>query len=159
MLNDKTHKSIKECVLCWLATASSNGVPNVSPKEMFVSDGDKHLLIANIASPVSEENIKSNKNVCVSFIDIFKQKGFKVKGAARIINKRDEKYCQKLEKLHQLGGEGFPVKNIFEISIDSISPIIAPSYWLFPEITEQNLIEQSMNTYGVTPPGLNRDRK
>ena len=151
MLGDEIRESIKECVLCWLATVDSDGMPNVSPKEMFVYDGDNHLLIANIASPVSEENIRLNQNVCVSFIDVFKQKGFKVKGGAKIIDERQENYHQKLKKLEQLGGEGFPIKNIIEISVDSVAPIIAPSYWLFSETTEQSKIEQSMSTYGVTP--------
>jgi len=56
--------------LCWLATVSEEGVPNVSPKELFVFEGEKHLLIANIASPQSVKNIQANCQVCVSGINI-----------------------------------------------------------------------------------------
>lgn len=48
MMNHEIQKSIKQCALCWLATVNADGVPNVSPKEMFVSDGDNHLLIADM---------------------------------------------------------------------------------------------------------------
>ena len=44
-------------VLCWLSTASAEGIPNVSPKELFVFDENNMLLIANIASPQSIRNI------------------------------------------------------------------------------------------------------
>lgn len=151
MMNQEVQKAVSECVLCWLATVDSEGVPNVSPKEMFISDGSDQILIANIASPNSVNNIEFNENVCVSFIDIFKQKGFKVKGRATIIRDTEEAYQSKLKLLQQLGGEGFPIKNIINISVAAVEPIIAPSYWMFPETTEQTQIEQSMSTYGVNP--------
>ena len=35
MLHEDVKQSIKESVLCWLATTDENGVPNCSPKEVF----------------------------------------------------------------------------------------------------------------------------
>lgn len=151
MLSPEVKQSIKDSVLCWLATVDTYGVPNVSPKEMFVSNENGEILIANIASPSSTKNIESNSNVCVSFIDIFKQKGFKVKGTATIVDESEESYHSKLAFLKQLGSEGFPIKNIIVVGVDSVEPIIAPSYWLFPETTEQTQIAQSMKTYRVNP--------
>lgn len=150
-MSQELQKAINESVLCWLATVDLEGVPNVSPKEMFVSDGSDQILVANIASPNSIKNIKVNNKVCVSFIDIFKQKGFKVKGTATIIEASDEAYHLKLALLQQLGGEGFPIKSIININVVTVEPIIAPSYWLYPDTTEKTQIEQSMSTYGVNP--------
>lgn len=67
------HEDLGGCVLCWWATADEQGQPNVSPKEVFAVVDDQHLLIANIASPVSVRNIQHNPKVCVSIIDIFVQ--------------------------------------------------------------------------------------
>jgi predicted pyridoxine 5'-phosphate oxidase superfamily flavin-nucleotide-binding protein len=75
-------QSINESVLCWLATAPAAGVPNCSPKEAFTFRGESELVIANIASPESVRNIQANPNVCVSFVNVFKQKGFKLSGTA-----------------------------------------------------------------------------
>ena len=126
------------------------GCPNVSPKEMFIANSKSKLLIANIASPESVSNIKINPAVCVSFVNVFKQKGFKLKGKAKIITKTDSEYSALSERLYTLGGKGFDIKSVIEASIESIFPIIAPSYWLFPETTEQNQIDQAMNIYGVS---------
>lgn len=150
MIDQEVKDSIRDSVLCWLATADAAGEPNVSPKEMFVSNGDGHILVADIASPNSVKNIEANPWVCLSFIDIFKQKGYKVKGIATIINSTEPDYEAKAKKLRQLGGEKFQIKSIIEIKVTSAQPIIAPSYWLFPETTEQSQIEQAMNTYKVT---------
>ncbi|MFI0416312.1 MAG: pyridoxamine 5'-phosphate oxidase family protein [Candidatus Thiodiazotropha sp.] len=64
---------MNESVLCWLATSGEDGFPNCSPKEAFTFYEDDKIVIANIALPQSGKNIKANSNVCVSFINIFKQ--------------------------------------------------------------------------------------
>jgi predicted pyridoxine 5'-phosphate oxidase superfamily flavin-nucleotide-binding protein len=51
---NSSHKAMAErSVLCWLATADESGQPNVSPKEVFAVADDKHIVVANIASPGS----------------------------------------------------------------------------------------------------------
>ena len=151
MLNTEVIKSINESVLCWLATANDKGEPNVSPKEMFISNGSNNILIANIASPTSILNINVNPSVCVSFIDIFKQKGFKVRGIAKVIEKNHNDFYEKEAILHSLGGEEFTIKNIIEISVSDVSPIIAPSYFFFPDTTESSQKIKAFDSYGVIP--------
>lgn len=131
--------------LCWLATADNNGLPNVSPKEIFLLFNDNTVLIANIASPQSEKNIRQNSNVCVSFIDIFEQKGYKLTGTAQIMDKTDIKWKRYFEPLSTLAGPDFPIHNIFEFSIKTNSPILAPSYALFPNTTKEKQIQSALN--------------
>jgi len=92
MLRPEIITSAQKSVLCWLATADAQGQPNVSPKEIFTFYDADHFLIANIASPNSVRNIAANPRVCVSFIDVFVQKGFKVSGVAQNIVKQDADY-------------------------------------------------------------------
>ncbi|MDJ0806676.1 MAG: pyridoxamine 5'-phosphate oxidase family protein, partial [Gammaproteobacteria bacterium] len=143
--------SINDSILCWLATANTQDEPNVSPKEMFVAYRDKNLLIADIASINSTANIKENPCVCVSLIEITKQKGFKRKGAAEVVESSDKHFESLLGELHNLGGEAFPVRNIIKITKEAAEPIIAPSYWLFADMTEQSQANQAMESYGVRP--------
>lgn len=151
MLNAAIKDAMRESVLCWLATVSSTGQPNVSPKEMFVPYGDDGVLIAHIASPKSVANIKENAAVCVSFVEVFKQKGFKLVGVAQLVEQSAPDFDVLLKELHMLGGESFPVQSIIKIKVEEAHPIIAPSYRLFPETTEQTQITQAMNRYGVCP--------
>ncbi len=76
LLTRAVREDLDHAVLCWLATVDEDIVPNVSPKEIFCAHGDDALLIANIASPGSMRNIARNPRVCVSFIDVFRQRGF-----------------------------------------------------------------------------------
>ena len=151
MLNSETKCYIDKSILCWLATSDSENEPNVSPKEMFTYFGDNTLLIAHLASPNSINNIKDNPKVCVSFVDIFIQKGFKIKGLARLIDKQDKEFSEKVKPLTDLFTDNFPIKSVIEIDIKKVERIQAPSYFLYPDTTEQSQIESAMTTYKVKP--------
>jgi len=148
MLTEEIKKSIEESVLCWLATADEAGFPNCSPKEVFTYKGDDELLIANIASPESAKNVAINPNVCVSFVHVFKQKGFKVKGKAVYMTSSDSIYPILFELIQPLAGT-FPVKGIIRVKISSVNPIVAPSYYLVSGTTESSQINSAKRTYGV----------
>ena len=136
-------------MLCWLATASTENVPNVSPKECFNYYGDNQIIIANIASPQSVRNVKENENVCLSFIEVFVQKGFQIKGSAQIIEKGFAEFDEMYQTLNKMTNDKFPFSSITAITVQQVKPIIAPSYKLFPDITEASQIETSKKTYKV----------
>ena len=149
MIDKGIKNHIKRSVLCWLATSSSENVPNVSPKEAFTSYRDESLIIANIASPQSVKNIKENEQVCLSFIDVFTQKGYQVKGVAKIITKENPEYITMKEELEKLTKGKFPFSSITNIFINKSKQIIAPSYILFPETTEKDQITEAEKSYKV----------
>ena len=140
---------INKSVLCWLATASTENIPNVSPKEIFNYYGSNKIIIANIASPQTVQNIKQNSSVCVSFIDILIQKGFQVKGKARIIEKANSDFEQMEKVLNEMTGGDFPYSTITEITIEQAKSIIAPRYILYPDTTEKEQIESAKKAYGI----------
>lgn len=153
MLNAKIKASINESVLCWLASVSEDGEPNVSPKEVFTYYGDETLIIANIASPQSVKNVSICHKVCVSFINIFSQKGYKLKGEAVVLSPNDLAYKDMHSVLFAIAGENFPIQNIISVQVKNVSPIVAPSYRFFPETTQKQQIESACKTYGVSMTG------
>ena len=152
MLSSELQDSAARSVLCWLATVDKDGQPNVSPKEVFAIIDTEHLVVANIASPTSLRNIKVNPRVCVSFIDVFVQKGFKVIGEARNVVRQDSDFSRWSAPLEAKAGARFPIHSVLVVRAKAIEPIIAPSYRLYPgQTTEQSQIESAMRTYGVQP--------
>lgn len=149
MITKEVQRLIDASVLCWLATASQDGMPNVSPKEAFMHDGSGRILVANIASPNTVKNITANPRVCVSFIDPFVQKGFKIKGVATVLEKEDAGYAERHEKLESLIGTKYRIRSIIEIDPAHVEPIIAPSYAMFPNTTENTKIAESLAAYKV----------
>lgn len=149
MLTKEIKKYIDQSVLCWLATASADNFPNVSPKEAFTYFAEDAIIIANIASPQTLRNIQQNPQVCISFIDILVQKGFQVKGSATIVKKGEASYEAMEQVLKKLIGDKFPFSSITKIKVEKVKPIIAPSYFMYPETTEAQQIASAKRTYGL----------
>lgn len=135
-------------VLCWLATVSGENEPNVSPKEIFTYYGTDKIIVANIVSPQTVQNITKNENVCLSFIDILVQKGFKVRGKAKIIKKSCPDFSEMQSILTAITAGQFPFTSITVITVDEVKPILAPRYVFYPETTEVEQIENAKKAYG-----------
>lgn len=151
-LNETVRNYIDQSVLCWLATSSTSGIPNVSPKELFTYTDEGQILIANIASPTTLKNLRENSEVCLSFVEIFVQKGFKLQGKARLVKKTDTGFEERVAKLRAMAGEAFPVNSFLEMEVEKVDEIIAPRYRFYPETKEEDQIESAYSAYGVTPP-------
>ncbi len=151
MLTRKIRQKIDTSVLCWLATAAKDGTPNVSPKELFTHYDGRFLLIANIASPQSIKNVQENPVVCVSFIDVFIQKGYQLKGTASVISKKEKDFASLAKPLKKMAGDLFPFTQIIKLEINAVKPIIAPRYLLYQDTTEEDQAERAMQSYGVRP--------
>jgi predicted pyridoxine 5'-phosphate oxidase superfamily flavin-nucleotide-binding protein len=152
MLTPEVLNAANRSVLCWLATVDEGGQPNVSPKEVFVAFDTEHLLIANIASPASVRNIRSNTLVCASFIDVFAQKGFKVMGTARNVIRPEADFARWAAPLEAKAGPRFPVHSVIVVTARAVESILAPSYRLYPtETTEASQVASAMRAYGVQP--------
>lgn len=142
-------ESIDRSVLCWLATVSTENIPNVSPKEIFNYYGTDKIIVANIASPQTVRNIKHNPNICISFIDILVQKGFQITGRAKIIEKVDSEFSEMEKILIKMTGGNFPFSTITEIKVELVKQIIAPKYIIYPETTEAEQIESAKRAYRI----------
>ncbi len=137
-------------VLCWLATADPQGKPNLSPKEVWAIVDDRHIVVANIASPTSARNIRLNPQVCLSFIDVLVQKGFKVVGKATELDPTNPHNELWLAPLRGMVGERFTIRSILLISALDVHPIVAPSYLFHAsQTTEASQIESARKTYGL----------
>lgn len=148
VLTDAVRQAARRSVLCWLATVDAKGQPNVSPKEVWAVADDRHVVVANIASPVTVRNIGKQPQVCLSFVDVLVQKGFKLTGTARELLPTDHEYAAWATPLLAMAGERIPVRSVLLIAVDAAHPIVAPSYWLFPETTtEVSQIENARRSY------------
>jgi len=150
-LDATVRTDIDNAVLCWLATVGRDGLPNVTPKEIFSSHGDDRIVVADIASANSVANIRATPGVCVSFIDVFRQRGFKIKGMATIVPPDSDDFADLGATLLRMAGDAFPIRHVIAVRVDRVERILAPSYHLFPERTEAERMEDAYAAYGVRP--------
>ena len=143
---------VARSVLCWLATVDETGAPNLSPKEVFgLFDG--RIVIANIASPRSSRNLKSNPHACVSLLDIFEQKGVRVTGLGAVCLADDVEMAGARALLNTLTDGRFPFSEIFVIEVGDVQSYSAPSWHLYPEVDPAERRAGVLRSYGVQDVG------
>jgi predicted pyridoxine 5'-phosphate oxidase superfamily flavin-nucleotide-binding protein len=152
LLTEPIPEAADRSVLCWLATVDAEGQPNVSPKEVWAIADDHHVVVAHIASPISARNIAQQPQVCLSFVDVFVQKGFKLLGTAREVRAADPEFATWAKPLLAMVGQRFTIHSVLVIRVSSVAPIVAPGYLFYPdETTEASQVESAMRAYKVHP--------
>src|SRR4030095_8953836 len=85
-LSEEMKKLVERQRLGFVATVCPDGTPNVSPKGTVCVLDDDHLIFADIRSPGTVANLRSNPNIEVNVVDPFLRKGYRFKGTARVLD-------------------------------------------------------------------------
>ncbi len=70
----------------WVATATREGVPNVTPKGTVKVLDDQHVVFADLFSLKTRRNLEQNPQVAVTVVDPTTHKGYQIKGTAELIS-------------------------------------------------------------------------
>ena len=135
---------VEEQRLGFVATVCPDGTPNLSPKGTTAVWDDDHLVFANIRSPRTLENLRSNPSVEVNVVDPFARRGYRFKGVASILE-AGPRYDEALAFYRRRGTE-HPIREIVVIEVRTAHPIDSPAYDLGLSETEvRERMEQHYN--------------
>jgi len=130
--------------LGYVATVSSDGTPNLSPKGTIVILDDSRLVFANIRSPKTIENLTNNPSIEINVIDPFSRMGYRFKGLANILSDGED-FENILDYFKQKGIKS-TISHIVVIDVTSFSEITSPSYDL--GLKKDDLIKKWKQYYG-----------
>ena len=112
--------------LGYVATVSSDGLPNISPKGTIIAWSSEILAFADIRSPDTVKNLQNNPNVEINVIDPLLRKGYLFKGIARLINSGLQ--YDEILQYYRDNGITSPINAIILVDISEISDVISPLY-------------------------------
>ncbi len=112
--------------LGYVATVSSDGAPNLSPKGTIVILDDSRLVFANIRSPQTVENLTKNPSIEINVIDPFSRMGYRFKGIANILS--DGSDFKKILDYFEKKGIKSKISDIVVVDVKSFSKVTSPSY-------------------------------
>ena len=112
--------------LGYVATVSSDGAPNLSPKGTIVILDDSRLVFANIRSPQTVENLTKNSSIEINVIDPFSRMGYRFKGIANILS--DGSDFKKILDYFEKKGIKSKISDIVVVDVKSFSKVTSPSY-------------------------------
>ncbi len=112
--------------LGYVATVSSEGKPNISPKGTIIGWTSTTLVFADIRSPDTMRNLQSNPHVEINVIDPLLRKGYLFKGQARII--KDNALFEEILNHYRNKGVKSPINSIVLTDVSSVSEVTSPLY-------------------------------
>jgi hypothetical protein len=103
----------------WVATATREGVPNVTPKGTVRVMDDQHVIFADLFSLKTRQNLEQNPHVAVTVIDPATAKGYQIKGTAELVSS-GPLYDQMAEQLKQSSPSLPSPKYVVKIAVNSV---------------------------------------
>jgi hypothetical protein len=103
----------------WVATATKEGVPNVTPKGTVRVTDDQHVIFADLFSLKTRQNLEQNSHVAVTVIEPGTAKGYQIKGTAELISS-GPLYDQMAEQLKQANPSLPSPKYVVKIAVESV---------------------------------------
>ncbi|PWT73455.1 MAG: flavin-nucleotide-binding protein [Bacteroidetes bacterium] len=121
--------------LGFVATVSPDGTPNLSPKGTTIAWDDHQLVFADIHSPGTVRNLRSNPSIEINVVDIFTRKGFRFKGIAIVHS--DGEFFDAVIAHYRSAGSLHEIQHIVSVRVDQLIEIWSPAY-------DKNLTEREV---------------
>ena len=112
--------------LGYVATVSSDGKPNISPKGTIIGWTSNTLVFADIRSPDTIKNLQNNPNVEINVIDPLLRKGYLFQGTAKIIE--DRSLFETILNHYRKKGIKSPIAAVVSVDISGIFEVTSPLY-------------------------------
>ena len=103
----------------WVATATRDGVPNVTPKGTVKVLDDHHVVFADLFSLKTRQNLEQNPKAAVTVIDPSTHRGYQIKGTAELLS-TGPIYEQMAAELKQASATLPAPKYVVKISVESV---------------------------------------
>ena len=112
--------------LGYVATVSSDGKPNISPKGTIIAWTSEVLAFADIRSPDTIKNLQNNPYVEINVIDPLLRKGYLFQGQARIV--KDNSQFEEILAHYRKKGIKSLINSIVLVDVSKVSEVTSPLY-------------------------------
>jgi len=126
LLTSEIKKFLDIQKLGYVATVSSDGKPNISPKGTIIAWSSTVLAFADIRSPDTMMNLQNNPSVEINVIDPLSRKGYLFSGTAKII--KDTSLYDDILTHYRNNGVQSKINSIVIITVSSVSIVTSPLY-------------------------------
>jgi len=120
---------IEAASLCFAATVTPDGRPNLSPKGTIRVWDDRHLFFLDIASPRTRDNLRQNPRMELNVVDLLSRRGYRFSGPAWVHEPGSDTFS---EAMHRVFGDApptYPVATVIVLEIAESAPLLSPAYW------------------------------
>ena len=127
MITPDMRAVIQSAHLCFAATVTPDGKPNLSPKGTIRVWDDEHLFFLDIASPGTRAILASNPYMEINVVDQLSRRGYRFFGRAEL--HRDDDVCR--AAMARVFGEEkatYPVEAVVLLNVERADWLASPGY-------------------------------
>lgn len=129
MLTSDMRAVIDVAQLCFAATVTPDGKPNVSPKGTIRVWDDSRLFFLDIASPGTRANLAHSPWMEINVVDQLSRRGYRFSGRAELHARESPVYGEGVRRVY---GEKPPASlpsGVVLLTIERSAPLLSPAYW------------------------------
>lgn len=119
---------IRSAHLCFAATVTPDGRPNLSPKGTIRAWNDHSLFFLDIASPRTRANLATNPWMEWNVVDQLSRRGYRFSGRATI-HTSGEVFEKAVTMVLAEEGTDYPVAGVILLEVEQAAPLLSPGYW------------------------------
>ena len=118
---------IESAHLCFAATVTPDGRPNLSPKGTIRVWDDDHLFFLDIASPGTRANLAQNPYIELNVVEERSRRGYRFFGRASLHSGGDI-FSTAMTHIFAEEKAKYPVANVVLIAVERAEPVVSPGY-------------------------------
>ncbi len=118
--------------LCFAATVTPEGRPNLSPKGTIRAWDEHHLLFCDIASPGTRANLVKNPWIELNVVDTLSRRGYRFLGRGTV-HRDDPVYHDAVARIGREEGASYPIEAVVLIEVERALPLLSPGYDHVPD--------------------------
>ena len=129
MLTRDMRAVIEASRLCFVATVTPEGRPNLSPKGTIGVWDDTHLFFLDIASPGTRANLAHSPWMEINVVEQLSRRGYRFSGTAQLHPEGSTVYDEARRRLFGESRPPYAVTAVVLLTIERVAPLLSPAYW------------------------------
>ena len=129
MLTPDMRAVIEAAHLCFAATVTPEGRPNLSPKGTIRVWDDAHLFFLDIASPGTRANLTHSPWMELNVVEQLSRRGYRFSGQAELHFPGSAVYDEASRRVYGAMPPTAEVAAVVLLAIERAAPLLSPAYW------------------------------
>jgi predicted pyridoxine 5'-phosphate oxidase superfamily flavin-nucleotide-binding protein len=129
MITPDVRAIIEAAHLCFAATVTPDGRPNVSPKGTIRVWDDTHLFFLDLASPGTRANLTHAPWLELNVVEQLSRRGYRFSGPATLHYAGSPTFDDGIRRVYAGADPDPPPTAVVLLTIEHSAPLLSPAYW------------------------------
>lgn len=133
MLDEDVRAVVESAHLCFAATVTPDGRPNLSPKGTVRVLDARRVFFLELASPNTRRNLETNPWMEVNVVEHLSRRGYRLLGRATLHPPGSPLFEEATRRVFAEDGRDYPARGVVVLDVERVLPLVSPGYDRVPD--------------------------